>query len=193
MKTLLADIPALQAVAAQADHSDDKPVTLPLPASAALLRTFIAGVMNYYPAWVKALYGVRWGFVRLLGLRQHGVPAQPTFTAATVPLQVGAQAAFFTVVAVEPARFWMASASESHLSAYLAIGLEPLSALTTCVHTLTLVHYHRWTGPVYFNAIRPFHHLVVGSMVAAGRRYALAQLGARAALDAAEVASGEQL
>jgi len=27
------------------------------------------------------------------------------------------------------------------------------------------VHYRSWAGPVYFNTIRPFHHIVVGSMM----------------------------
>jgi hypothetical protein len=50
----------------------------------------------------------------------------------------------------------------------MAIVMEdPDSARKRC-HVLTIVHYHHWTGPLYFNAIRPFHHLVVGSMVNAG-------------------------
>jgi len=35
---------------------------------------------------------------------------------------------------------------------------------------VTVVRYHAWNGPVYFNMIRPFHHLVVGRMAAAGVR-----------------------
>jgi hypothetical protein len=31
-----------------------------------------------------------------------------------------------------------------------------------------VVHYKHWTGPVYFNLIRPFHHLVVSRMARAG-------------------------
>ncbi|MCP4674680.1 MAG: DUF2867 domain-containing protein [Deltaproteobacteria bacterium] len=27
------------------------------------------------------------------------------------------------------------------------------------------VKYHHWTGPVYFNVIRSFHHFVVWAMV----------------------------
>ena len=35
---------------------------------------------------------------------------------------------------------------------------------------LTVVHYKHWTGPVYFNVIRPFHHLVVRQMARAGTK-----------------------
>ena len=66
------------------------------------MRAFIAGLFSYMPWWLKALYGVRWAFVRLLGMKQEGVP---------------------------------------------------------------IVDYRHWTGPVYFNVIRPFHHLVVAAML----------------------------
>jgi hypothetical protein len=36
---------------------------------------------------------------------------------------------------------------------------------------VTIVHYRHWTGPVYFNVIRPFHHIVVWQMMKAGARY----------------------
>ncbi|MGE6761631.1 DUF2867 domain-containing protein [Corallococcus interemptor] len=29
-------------------------------------------------------------------------------------------------------------------------------------------HYRNWAGPVYFNVIRPFHHLVVARMARHG-------------------------
>ncbi|WP_422698682.1 DUF2867 domain-containing protein [Desulfosarcina cetonica] len=32
------------------------------------------------------------------------------------------------------------------------------------------MRYRNWTGPVYFNLIRPFHHLVVREMMKAGAR-----------------------
>lgn len=31
-------------------------------------------------------------------------------------------------------------------------------------HVVTVVHYRNWKGPLYFNLIRPFHHLVLGGM-----------------------------
>jgi hypothetical protein len=41
-------------------------------------------------------------------------------------------------------------------------------------HVVTIVHYRRWTGPVYFNVIRPFHHLVVYQMAKSAASYSYA-------------------
>jgi hypothetical protein len=35
-------------------------------------------------------------------------------------------------------------------------------------HVVTIVHYNNLAGPVYFNVIRPFHHLVVKQMARRG-------------------------
>jgi hypothetical protein len=32
-------------------------------------------------------------------------------------------------------------------------------------HLLTVVKFRHWTGPVYFNVIRPFHHIIVKAML----------------------------
>ncbi|KAA3658281.1 MAG: DUF2867 domain-containing protein [Chloroflexi bacterium] len=43
------------------------------------MRLFIAGMMSYHPGWLIFLYAVRWGFVRLLGMKQEGVPEERPF------------------------------------------------------------------------------------------------------------------
>ncbi|UCD31297.1 MAG: DUF2867 domain-containing protein [Desulfobacterales bacterium] len=35
-------------------------------------------------------------------------------------------------------------------------------------YVMTTVFYKHWTGQVYFNLIRPFHHLVVARMAKSG-------------------------
>ncbi len=133
-------------------------------------RQFIADFANYQPQWVTALYGVRWLFVRLLGMRQEGLPTPPQMTAETVPMLPGEPAAFFTVVSAEEDRCWLVKVDDTHLSAYLGIAREELTGGRSRFYIITLVDYHRWTGPVYFNVIRPFHHLVVGAMIGAGMK-----------------------
>ncbi|MCP4630164.1 MAG: DUF2867 domain-containing protein [bacterium] len=39
--------------------------------------------------------------------------------------------------------------------------IRSLDSKTNRFYVITVVHYKHWTGPVYFNLIRPFHHLVV--------------------------------
>ncbi len=38
-------------------------------------------------------------------------------------------------------------------------------------YVITTVFYKHWTGPVYFNYIRPFHHLVVSQMAKYGLKH----------------------
>lgn len=61
-------------------------------------------------------------------------------------------------------------ASDDHLDAYLAVIREQPNAPTSRFLVVTIVHYRRWTGPLYFNVIRPFHHLVVQQMGRAGSK-----------------------
>ncbi len=83
---------------------------------------------------------------------------------------MGAKVWFFTVVGAAEERYIVLEAADTHLSGYLAVVAEPLAQGRTRFHNITIVKYHRWTGPLYFNVIRPFHHLVVSSMVNAGAR-----------------------
>lgn len=134
------------------------------------LRRFIAGFLGYNPAWMKGLYAIRWGFVRLLGMRQEGIPQTTTIAPEKVTMTPGEKMAFFTVAEAKEGEYWLCYARESHLTAYLGIVAEPLGGQKRRFHVVTIVQYHKWTGPVYFNVIRPFHHLVVAQMIKAGLR-----------------------
>ncbi len=155
-------VAALRPILQGADHIDVKVVEGDVS-----LRQFIAGLLNYAPGWLTMLYRVRGGFVRLLGMRQEGVPRAPHMDAAAVPMTVGAGASFFTVRLAEDGVYWVASAGDRHLDATLGVVAEPLSGRQQRFHVLTVVHYRNWAGPVYFTVIRPFHHLVVRAMARA--------------------------
>jgi hypothetical protein len=150
---------ALRSVLPGAHHIDVRTVETRLSVPA-----FTAGMLAYQPGWISALYRVRWLFVRVLGMKQEGVPRPPTFSAATLPSQPGARAGFFTVRMAQDG-VWAADAEEKHLRAMLAVVADPGDHGLRQVHVVTVVHYKHWTGPVYFNVIRPFHHLVVGAMM----------------------------
>lgn len=127
------------------------------------LREFIAAMMAYEPRWIRLLYRIRRVFVRLIGLRQEGTPVAPRWTPAQVPMSAGEAASFFRVCAAEEERYWAVDHRERHLKAALCVVREE-----NHYSVVTIVHYLHWTGPVYFNVIRPFHHVVVRSMVRAG-------------------------
>lgn len=149
----------LRPFARGADHVDVKTVE-----SEASLRAFLAGLLSYQPAWVTALYGVRRVFVRMLGMRQPGIPRSQHLRPEDIPMTPGSAASFFTVRHAEEERVWVVAATDSHLEATLAVVMEPSDGTRNRFHVVTLVHYRNWAGPVYFNVIRPFHHLVVGGM-----------------------------
>jgi hypothetical protein len=134
------------------------------------LRRFIASMLSYYPGWIVFLYRIRAILVKLLGLVEHPAPeALPKLDPEDVSFVVGEAVTFFTVRLAEEKHFWVGETPEDkHLSAYLGVAVEPLEDHRKRFHVATIVHYKHWTGPVYFNLIRPFHHLVVGRMMRAG-------------------------
>ena len=151
----------------QADHVDVKDVVSDVP-----MREFIVGMFSYMPWWLKALYGIRWAFVRLLGMKQEGMPEDMGFTPESVSFVPGGQVGFFRVERAAEGHYWVADAADKHLIAYLGLIVEPEADGKNRYHLITIVDYLHWTGPVYFNVIRPFHHLVVAAMMrsAANRR-----------------------
>lgn len=163
----ITEIEAFQTLIQDADHVDVKQFDGALD-----LRHFIAGFFSYYPSWMKFLYQVRWVFVRLLGMKQEGVPQDMRMSPEEVSFVVGEKLTFFTVKSAtspssgqaEPDHYWLAGGTESHLTAHLGVVVEPLENGNNRFHTITIVHYHSWAGPVYFNVIRPFHHIVVRQM-----------------------------
>ncbi len=155
--------PPLDSVISDADHVDIKTAE-----SSLSLREFVAGMMNYQPGWMSFLYRVRWLFVRLLGMKQEGIPHVPHLTPEDIPMTPGKMLAFFEVKLAEEDRYICMSATEKHLTAALAVVCEPIDAGHNRFYVLTVVHYHHWTGIIYFNVIRPFHHVVVNHMIQAG-------------------------
>jgi len=163
MNDMIRTIPAVQAILQENDHYDCKTIE-----GEVSLREFIAGMLSYHPSWVKFLYGIRWGFVRLLGMKQENMPSMPQQRPEDINFESGKPAAFFTIEQAEENHFWIASAKEKHLDAYIVVAVEPISETMNRFHVATIVHYNDWSGPVYFNVIRPFHHIVVSSMMKAG-------------------------
>ncbi|MFH2012857.1 MAG: DUF2867 domain-containing protein [Pseudomonadota bacterium] len=147
------------------DHLDVKTIE-----GEANLRSFISGMLSYHPWWLLALFKIREFLVKILGLVKH---EKPDFSSPIKPEDIafepGENASFFIVSTAKENIYWVAETPEDkHLKAYIGIVAEKLSNRFTRFHVFTSVKYLHWTGPVYFNLIRPFHHLVVSSMIKAG-------------------------
>lgn len=159
----LKTIPELARLLKGADHLDVKTVR-----SQKSLREFLAAMFNYQPGWVSFLFGMRKFLAGLLGLRQNGIPRRATLRPENISFRPGAKLSFFKVEQGQEDSFIVAGIDDSHLWAGLVVAVEPGDGPSHLYHVATIVKYHRWTGPVYFNLIRPFHHLVVGGMARAG-------------------------
>jgi hypothetical protein len=161
--TYIRRLPEIAPLLEHADYIDVKTVS-----GNSSLRTFLANMLSYQPDWMTMLYGVRAVFVRFLNMRQNGLPHRQHLAPEDIPMQEGQPAAFFRVLIAREEQYWIAEIKDKHLKALLGVVVEPLPGQQKRFHVLTVVYYRNWAGPVYFNVIRPFHHLVVGSMALAG-------------------------
>lgn len=143
---------------ANADHIDCKQT---IGATQVSLPAFVAGVFTYQPRWVTALFAIRWGFVRLLGMKQTGLAPQHQANPDDVPMTPGDKFSFLTAKAAEPGRYWVGGDDDKHLSFDVIAAIEPLNEREQRFHLMTIVRHNHWTGPLYFTVIKPFHHLIV--------------------------------
>lgn len=151
-----------------ADHTDVK-----VAEGHADMREFIAAMLNYHPWWISILFRIRAVLVRILGLVKHSIPGKVTpLRPEDVPLTPGETAAFFIVRFAGEHSYWVAETPpDKHLGAYIAVVVEPLKENVNRFFVITIVFYKHWTGPVYFNLIRPFHHLVIRRMMRAALKH----------------------
>jgi len=164
------DTTDLRQILKNADHVDVKTVEGNVG-----LAVFIADMLSYRPAWLLMLYRIRKIFVRLLGMPQEETSEmlQP-LSPEDVSFQPGDTASFFIVRYAAPGRFWIAETpDDKHLQAYFGIFKKKIARHKNKFYVMTVVHYKHWTGPVYFNVIRPLHHLVVRQMALAGLKGAI--------------------
>lgn len=148
-----------------ADHVDVKIIE-----SDTDLRSFISGMLSYYPWWVVFLYRIREIIVSILGLTHHEKPdTLPSIKPEDLSFKPGENASFFIVRDAKEDVYWVSEAPEDkHLAAFFGVVAEKLSQNCTRYQVFTCVKYLHWTGPLYFNLIRPFHHIVVRRMMKAG-------------------------
>lgn len=134
------------------------------------LRAFIAGMLSYSPWWLVALYRIREILVGLLGLVRHDrFGWLLSFSAEDISFAPEDNVSFFIVRKAEEDVFWLSETlPDKHLTAYFGIAADKQSSGLTRFEVVTAIRYLHWTGPVYFNLIRPFHHLVVSQMMRAG-------------------------
>jgi hypothetical protein len=156
------DLPELDDLLPTADVVDVKTAT-----GTVTLREFVAGSLGSSPLWVKALFAVRIVVAKALRLDTAWMPPRPRLRPDTVSFTPGDHAAFFDVVRGEEDHYLLLKVTDNHLIGYLAYITDNASP-TRAFKVVTLVHYLRPAGRLYYNAISPFHHLVIHSMIRNG-------------------------
>jgi hypothetical protein len=156
--------PELRRLVADANHVDVKTA-----ASNVSLREFVAAALGWQPGWMKLLFRARKVLAHLLRLQHPNTPVV-RLRPEKIPFTPGTKVGFFAVTEAAEDRYLVLEASDTHLTGYLAVVAEAEAPGRNRFYVITIVKYHHWTGPLYFNIIRPFHHLVVRSLVNAGAR-----------------------
>jgi len=162
MESCLIQIEKLKPVLETANHTDVKVID-----GHCGLQEFIASMFSYNPWWIVFLFRVRKILVRIFGLETQPKPEQfTTIGPENVSFTPGDTMSFFTVRYSKKDAYWVGETPpDKHLIAYIAVVMEPQDKEINRFHVATIVQYKHWTGPVYFNLIRPFHHLVVRRMM----------------------------
>ncbi|MFC4052299.1 DUF6463 family protein [Actinomadura syzygii] len=158
-------VPELRELLADADHVDVREAE-----SEVSLREFVAGAMGRNPTWMRGLFRARGVLARILRLREPDIPIRAVQRPEELSFAPGGRVSFFTVKEAAENRFVVLEAKDNHLSGWLVVATEPAADGRARFELATVVKYHRWTGPVYFGIIRPFHHLIVAGMARAGAR-----------------------
>jgi len=131
------------------------------------LRHFIPKFMYYSPAWLVFLYKVRGALAKLMGLKRPDIPNTPP-TPEDVSFTPGDMCQVFTVTHGKDNQYIAVAIDDTHLLARILVAAEQRENGVTRFHVGTTVEHQNWKGPVYMTLIKPFHHMIVRNMMAAG-------------------------
>lgn len=154
----LCAIPVLHELINGADYVDSKSFV-----SKCSMNDFLMRMLTYQPAWLGLLYKVRGILAKIMGL-QHDVTGHGKAKKDDFDFEAGGKVDFFTSVDYKSEQYWIGKASDKHLNGYIGVVSEPLESGETRYHMFTVVNFCNWMGPLYFNLIRPFHHIIMHCM-----------------------------
>lgn len=140
---LIQELPMIKITLKNRDHFDIKCIS-----SGNSFKLFNHKLLSYHPAWVQWLYKIREGLLTLL----------------KIPYPKNFEPLYKTVASVDD-HYWLGVISDSHLTAHFGVLKQEMPGETALFHVFSIVHYHGTAGKIYFNLIRPFHHLVVHFMI----------------------------
>jgi hypothetical protein len=110
------------------------------------------------PEWVTSLLKLRNIIVKPFGLETDGKTSKPD-----AYYSIGSKAIYFTVINRNDSEIVMAE-DDKHLNFRTSV-LVYKNAAETNIQLTTIVHYNNSLGKVYFFFVKPFHRLIMRSLL----------------------------
>jgi len=133
------------------DYQDS--FSVELPDSEASIKSIYLNVFAQSPRWVTKLLVLRNKIVKPFGLK---VTAEALTSES---IKIGGKAGIFDIYAITENEI-IAGDNDVHLNYRVSV-LKSSKTLTVS----TLVQYNNWFGKLYFFIVKPFHKLVIKSML----------------------------
>lgn len=113
-----------------------------------------------FPVWISALFKLRNFLVKFVGLKgsnnnnlkefEKCIRSSETYNFISVPVKSGNETVLFL--------------TDKHLDAYISVYIESNDKCKT-ISAITLIKFKNNLGRVYFFIIRPFHDIIMKSML----------------------------
>ncbi len=115
------------------------------------------------PNWVKTLLGLRNILVKPFGIHSGSIPDIDNVDKTRV-YNVGERVVFFTLRDRTASELVMAE-DDKHLYFRTSLFVSPIKNNARKVHVTTLVQYHNALGKIYFMPVKPFHKLIIKTLL----------------------------
>jgi hypothetical protein len=112
------------------------------------------------PQWTDVLMHIRNTLVKLVGLKGGG-NKKDTHVSDYYP--VGSRAVYFTVIDRNENEILMAE-NDKHLNFRVSVMINQAGDCTT-IHLTTLVKFNNFLGRFYFFPVKPFHKIIIISLL----------------------------
>jgi hypothetical protein len=152
-------------VQGKVDHIDAFCVDIP-DADQHSIDYLTAVAFTSFPWWARPLYSLRNLLVRPFSLMTGRIPERREIDPSVV-FKTGERAVFFTVIDHTETEVLMGE-EDKHLGFRVALLVEDRAGMRSVCAT-TLVQYHNALGRWYFKVVKPFHRIIVKSLL---RRFA---------------------
>jgi hypothetical protein len=124
----------------------------------------LALLFSSSPGWIKKLSKLRNILVKPFGLRTGALP-EPKTSDTSLQYNIGERAVFFSVIDRSESEIVMAE-DDKHLYFRASLFVEKVSDQNYAkVYLTTLVQFHNIGGKLYFTPVKPFHKLLMRSLL----------------------------